>query len=186
MCLCSDTAGDTIVDIFFIPAIPSTNRYLPLTLTKDGGGNLGSSIQSIAIYADTDPGTPTIYLDDIITCTTDGLNLQSLISKNSLAQGGTEGWYGLQSINGTTLLLDNDTNTLASAGRGYSGDTETVATYKRETIKTDISASATSGVQTIQDNGVTYLGGWDISTTTQDGETFFDGLNCYGYGIFKW
>ena len=190
VCLCSDTAGATIVDTFYIPAIPSTGRWLPLTIARNGGGNLGSSIQSIAIY--TDSSTPTgssyIYVDNFIACTTNGLNLQSLISKNSAEQGGTEGWYGIQSINGTTILLDNDTNTKADGGRGYSGTTETVATYKRETIKTDLSSSSSVSVQLVQDSGtsgnnIEFQGGWNTSTTVQDGETFFDGLNGWGRGI---
>jgi len=188
--LCSDTAGDTIVDTFWIPAIPSTARFLPLTIAREGGGNLGASIASIAVYANSDPGTITLLLDDFIACTTDGLNLQSLISKNSAEQGGTEGWYGIQSINGVTVLLDNDTNTLANAGRGYSGTTETVTTYKRETIKTDLAAAATTEVQTVQASGsfavgnIEFQGGWNTSTTVQEGETFFDGLNGNGYGIY--
>ncbi len=190
VCLCSDAAGDTIVDTFWIPAIPSTNRFLPLTLTKDGGGNLGAAIQSIAIYADVDPGTPTILIDDIIACTTNGLNLQSLISKNSAEQGGTEGWYGIQSIDGVTVLLDNETETLANAGRGYGGTTETVTTYKRETIKTVLMSSYSTPVQEIQDSGtsgnnIQFQGGYNTSTNTQDGETFFDGLNGYGYGLYQ-
>jgi len=186
--LCSDTSGNTIVDTFYIPAIPSTGRWLPLTIARNGGGNLGSSIQSIAVYADTDPGTVTLLLDDFIACTTDGLNLQSLISKNSAEQGGTEGWYGIQSINGTTILLDTDTNTSASSGRGYSGTTETVTTYKRETIKTALASSSTTIVQEVQDSGtvgnnIQFQGGWNTSTNVQDGETFFDGLNGNGYGL---
>lgn len=186
--LCSDTSGATIVDTFYIPGIVGTARYLPLTITKDGGGNLGASIQSIAVYANSDPRTPTLLLDDFIACTTDGLNLQSLISKNSNEQGGTEGWYGIQSINGTTVLLDENTNTSASSGRGYSGTTETVTTYKRETIKTALASSSTTQVQVVQDNGtdgsnIEFQGGWNTSTTEQDGETFFDGLNGLGYGL---
>ena len=189
--LCSDTAGATIVDTFNIPAIPSTLRWIPITLARAGGGNLGASIQSIAIY--TDASTPTgssyIYVDDFIACTTDGLNLQSLISKNSAEQGGTESWYGIQSINGTTVLLDNDTNTKANAGRGYSGTTETVTTYKRETIKTALATSSTTVVQGVQDSGILgsniqFQGGWNTSTTVQDGETFFDGLSGFGSGIY--
>jgi len=191
VCLCSDTAGTTIVDTFYIPAIPSTGRWIPLTLARAEGGNLGSSIQSIAIY--TDSSTPTgssyIYVDDFIACTTDGLNLQSPISKNSAEQGGTEGWYAIQSINGTTVMLDNDTNTKANAGQGYSGTTETVTTYKRETIKTTLASSSTTAVQTVQVSGssagnIEFQGGWNTSTNVQDGETFFDGLNGYGYGIY--
>jgi hypothetical protein len=190
VCLCSDAAGATIVDTFNIPAIPSTARWIPLTLARAGGGNLGASIQSIAVYTDASPPTGSSYIlvDDFIACTTNGLNLQSLISKNSLEQGGTEGWYGIQSINGTAVLLDNDTNTKANAGRGYSGTTETVTTYKRETIKTAM-VSPTTTVQEIQDSGtlgsnIAFQGGWNTSTTVQEGETFFDGLNGNGYGIY--
>ncbi|MEX2052748.1 MAG: hypothetical protein WD898_00810, partial [Candidatus Paceibacterota bacterium] len=187
--LCSDTAGATPVDTFYIPAIPSTARYLPLTIARVGGGNLGSSIQSIAVYADSDPGTITVLLDDIIACTTSGLNLQSLISKNSAEQGGTEGWYGIQSINGVTVLFDNDTNTKGNAGRGYSGTTETVTTYKRETIKTALASASSTQVQAVQDSGtlgsnIEFQGGYDTGTSLQTGETFFDGLNGNGYGIY--
>jgi hypothetical protein len=191
VCLCSDVAGATIVDTFNIPAIPSTARWIPLTLARAGGGNLGAAIQSIAIYTDASlpTGSSNILVDDFIACTTDGLNLQSLISKNSLEQGGTEGWYAIQSINGTTVLLDTETNTKANAGRGYSGTTETVTTYKRETIKTALASSSTTAVQTVQDSGtlgsnIEFQGGWNTSTTVQEGETFFDGLNGNGYGIY--
>lgn len=193
--LCSDTAGETPVDTFYIPAIPSTGRYIPLTIARVGGGNLGASIQSIAVYADSDPGTITILLDNITACTTSGLNLQSLISKNTLEQStisstgyGNEAWYGIQSIVGTTILLDNETNTLANAGRGYFGTTETVTTYKRETIPTELASTSTTAVQSVMDSGtagnlIEFQGGYDTGTGLQTGETFFDGLNGYGYGI---
>ena len=188
--LCSDTAGTIPVDTFVIPAITSTTRWIPLTLTKVGGGNLGNAIKSIAIYSGTTAPTASryIYVDDFIACTTDGLNLQSLISKNTLEQGGTEGWYGIQSINGVTVLLDGNPNTKGNTGRGYSGATETVATYKRETIKTDLVSSNTVVVQDIQDSGtvgnnIEFQGGYNIVSNEQDGESFFDGLNGNGYGL---
>lgn len=188
VCLCSDTTGDTIVDTFWIPAIPSTNRFVPLTITKDGGGNMGSSIQSIAIYANSDPGTPTLLFDDFVASTTSGLCLQCLISKNGSAQGGTEGYYGIQSIDGTTILLDSDTETSAAAGRGYYGTTETVTTYMRSTYKTAMASSTTTAVSTLNDSGtlvnlISYEFGYEVGTTNQNGETFLDGLNGYGYGI---
>jgi len=194
--LCSDASGATAVDSFLVPAIPSTNMWLPLTLTKVGGGNLGAAIKSIAIYSG---GTTTgmaskyIYVDDFIACTTDGLNLQSLISKNSAEQGGTEGWYGIQSINGTAVLLDNNVNCKGNAGQGYSTtgtSPETVPTYKRETIKTDLATSSTTSVHVINDSGtlalgnIQFQGGYDTTSGEQTGETFFDGLNGNGYGIY--
>jgi len=193
--LCSDVAGVTEVDTFPIPAIPSTGRWIPLTIFRNGGGNLGGGgdIKSINVSlgsnATTYPASKYIYIDNINACKTGGLNLQSLISKNSLEQGGTEGWYGIQSIVGTTVLLDNDTNTLANAGRGYYGTTGSANTYKRETIKTALSASATTAVQEVMDSGsfgnnIEFQAGYDTGTGKQTGETFFDGLNGNGYGIY--
>ena len=186
--LCSDTAGDVVVDNFTIPLVTGTGRYMPFTLTRDGGGNLGSAIQSIAIYADADPGTPTILLDNFIACAANGLNLQSLISKNSAEQGGTEGWFAIKSIVGTAIQLDNDTNSSAIGGRGYFGVTENVATFRRETIKTDLAAFSGDIVQAVQDSGtlgnnIQFQGGWNTATTIQDGETFFDGRNGNGVGL---
>jgi parallel beta-helix repeat protein len=190
ICLCSDTAGATPVDTFLIPAIPSTAMYLPLTLARVGGGNLGASIQSIALYTDTAAPTASsnLLLDDFIACTTSGLNLQSLISKNSAEQGGTEGWYGIKNIDGVTVNLDTATNDNATTGRGYFGTTETVTTYKRETIKTALAASSSTVVQEVMDSGTTgnniqFQGGYDTGTSNQTGETFFDGLNGNGYGL---
>ena len=190
--LCSDTSGSVPIDTFLIPAIPSTARWLPLTLARDGGGNLGSStINSINISngsATYPTASKYIYVDDIIACTTSGLNLQSLISQNSLEQGGTEGWLGIQSIDGSNVLLDLDTNTLANAGRGYSGTSGSPITYIRETIKTAMAAVASTVVQEVMDSGtaginIQFQGGYNTSTNEQTGETFFDGLNGNGYGI---
>lgn len=194
VCLCSDGAGLSVVDEFLIPAIPSANQWLPLTLTKTGGGNLGASIASIAIYSVTSaPPQGNIRIDNFVACTTSGLNLQSLISKNSLETGGIEGWYGIQSIVDRFVMLDNHTNctSVSVVGRGYSGTTETVATYARETTKTAMVAAAGTAVATINDSGtvaggnITFSGGWDPVGGTQDGETFFDGLNGFGYGLYS-
>lgn len=190
VCLCSDTIGDTIVDSFYVPAISSTGRWVSFVVNKAAA--LGAAIQSVAIYADSDPGTITLLIDDIITCkaasSADSLNLTSRITKNSLAFGGNEGFWSIQSIVGTTVLLDMETNTVSTSGRGYTGTTETVTTYKRETIKTDMAAASGTVVQEVMDSGavgsnITFSGGWDTGTTTQNGETVFDGQNGFGVGI---
>jgi hypothetical protein len=189
ICLCSDTSGDTIVDTFPIPALPFYGVYIPLTLSRIGGGYLGSSIQSIAIYSDTvaPTGSKTILLDNIMACYSGGLSLQSLISKNGNAKDGLEGYYAIQSIVGTTVLLDNGPGTLANAGRGYSGVTEIVETFLREGFKTDQPQYSNSNINVVNNSGtesafIKYTGGWNTSTNEQDGETFFDGLSGYGYG----
>lgn len=188
--LCADTAGSSVVDSFPIPAVPSTARWIPLTLARTGGGNCGSAIQSISISTGNTAPTASsnILVDNFIACTSDGLNLQSLISKSSLESGGTQTWHVIQSINQTTILLDNETATKATQGKGYFGISETVTLYKRETIKTSLAASATTIVNNVADDGnsTSYLefqGGYNRNTNEQDGETFFDGLNGQGYGI---
>ena len=205
ICLCSDVNGAVPVDTFLIQAIPSVNYWAPLTMARVGGGNCGAAIQSVALYSGTAAPTASkyVYLDDIITCLTDGLNLQSLISRNTLEQGGAEGWYGIKYIDarpvgiypGGQLRFDNQVNNRANSGQGYFSIDTTVAPYsgiapwyKRETIKTDMVSAIATVVQECQDNGtvgnnIQFQGGYDTSTGLQTGETHFDALNGMGYGL---
>jgi hypothetical protein len=187
--LCSDTAGATAVNTVSIPNLASTNRWMPVTV--DLGTNLGSSIQSIALYVNTDNGAQTFLLSNIIACkassAADSLTLTSLIGKNTTG----ETFWGIQSINGTRVMLDADTSAtpISTFTRGYYGTSETVTTYKRETIKLGPTALATTALQTIQESGtdgspITYSGGWDrTNMSTQNLETWLDGVNGNGYGI---
>ena len=189
--LCSDRAGATPVNTIPIPAIPSTAQWVCITV--DLAGALGNPIKSVALYSGSSaPSNGTVNFDNILACkassSADSLTLQSLISKNSAAQGGTEYWYPIQSINGATILIDNHTNCLGNAGRGYTGTTETVTTYKRETIKTAMAAANNTTVATIQDSGssgnyIEFQGGYNTSNNTQDGETIFDGQSGWGNGL---
>jgi hypothetical protein len=194
ICLCSDTVGTTIVDTVNIPAIVSTGRWICLTLTGDNS-NLGNSIQSVALYSGSSAGSNSgIILDNIIACSTNGLSLESLISKDSLAYNGTDPCFTIQSVSedGKVIRLDNGyyfPNTKITArGGGYSGTTEIVTTYIRETIKTILASASGSYVQEIQESGtesnnIEFQGGYDPTTNSQNGETYFDGINVYGYGI---
>jgi hypothetical protein len=166
-----------------IPAIPSTGRWVVLNIARTGAGNLGASIKGISVKLGS-AGTPAtaskyIRLDNIIACKTNDLNLQSLISKNSSEINSvTEPWHGIQSIDGTTILLDDDTSCVATAGRGYHGATETVTTYFRETFKTALASTGVTQISIINEGGTvgggytTFSGGWNTSTNLQDGETF--------------
>jgi hypothetical protein len=184
--LCSDTTGDVAVNTINIPAIPSTAKWHAVTV--DTSGALGSDIQSVALYAASDPGAVTVLLDCILACkassSDDSLTLSSLIGKNT----STETWYSISSISGTTVTLDQYSTTATSGFRGYYGSTETVTTYKREAISVTPVAS-TSTEFTIQDSGtsgsvITYSGGWDrTNMSTQDGESWFTGANGSGTGI---
>lgn len=188
--LCSNADGTGVVDTFVIPAIPSTARWIPLTIARTGGGNLGSNIASIALNtgATTPTASSNIRFNNIIATKTNGINLQSLISKNGSAQGGTGAFYGIQSINGKVVLVDNNPNTVSNAGRGYYETSETCTTYIRETYKTALAASSATVVSELLDSGtlgnlISYEFGWTVNGT-QDGETYLDGLNGQGYGIY--
>jgi parallel beta-helix repeat protein len=181
LCLCSDASGDVIVDEFIIPAIETAQINANIALTIAKGAALGSAIQSVALYALSDPGTPTIQIDNIIAC--NDFSHTSLISKNPNATGGEEAWYPIQSINDTTIMIDNGPATIANAGRGYYGTTETVTTYRRECFRT-----ATTTDCTVQDSGtagnvIAFEGGCNTFTDEQDGETFFDVGSGAGNGI---
>jgi hypothetical protein len=189
--LCSDTTGDTVVDTIPIPAIAAAGRWQAYTYDK--GSALGSSISSISMYVNTDISTANVsfYFSNIIACkassAADSLTLTSLIGKNTTG----ETFWGIQSINGTRVMLDADTNATptSTSVRGYYGTSETVTTWKRETIKLGPAASSTTALQTIQDSGtdgspITFSGGWDrTNMTTQNLETWLDGVNGNGYGI---
>lgn len=189
--LCSDTTGDVAVNTFKIPAVSGNGSWMPLTLAPEEDGTLGSAIKSIAIYSGTTAPAASKYIrvDHFIACVSGGLNLQSLISKNSFEKNCDETWWPIQSINGTTILLDGPPNTAANIGRGYAGTGETVATYCRETIKTTMATSTSSVVQEIMDSGsynndLIIKGGYNPSNGNQDGETWFDGLVGRGVGIY--
>ena len=183
--LCSDDAGATPVDTFLIPALTIANKWQPLTLTKVGGGNLDNAIKSIAIYTGSDVTGVSGYLglDNIIACTTSGLNLQSLISKTSSEQSvfADDPWWAIMNIDGTTIMLDvGPTNSRPALVRGYCGTTETVSLYKRECIQIYESDSPFAVV----DSGIIYKGGYNTSNSNQDGETWFDGLNGGKIGFY--
>ena len=199
--LCSDTVGDVTVNTINIPAIVANSRWIPFTVNL--ATNLGSSIQSIALNVNTDRGAQTFLISNIIACkarsSDDSINLQSLIGKNTASE---RWWACIQSINGVNIIFEQQpgssslsASTSASVGatvRGYSGTSETVSLFKRETIKTPIATtSATNnniqsytGDSGTDSNLINFQFGFnrnDMSTRT--GETFFDGLNGWGVGL---
>lgn len=190
--LCTDTTGDTVAHQCNVPALGNNSVWLPVTVNL--GTNLNSAIRSVAFYVTSDLGAQVFQIDDIIACkaasSADSITLQSLISKSDGT--GAANWYAIQSINSDAIMLANsNTNSGSSPNiRGYWGATETVTTYKRETIKTTIAASSTEPVSVLNDNGtdgspITYSGGWNrTDMSTQTGETWCDGQNGNGYGLY--
>jgi hypothetical protein len=182
--LCSDTGGTTVVDTLTLPTVAAAaNTFIPLVLSRGDLGALGSSIQSIAIYATSDPGVPTLYLDNAFA--TNNVNLRSLIGLNT----NNSAWFSIRSITGTTVELDMGVNSAVSvASKGYPGATETATTYISDgvydTIATTTAATgaiytiskvATSGAQ------VTISGGWNrTDMSTQTGVTYMGLRNVLG------
>jgi hypothetical protein len=193
--LCSDTAGAVGVNTIDIPQLGILSYWHPITVNV--GVALSSSVRSIAFKVNTDNAAQTFYLNNIIACkaasSPDSLTLTSLIGKNTTG----ETWYGIQSINGTRVMLDDYVNSLPSNTiAGYFpmtgiGVTENVTTYKRETIKTTYATLISTQVQTFTTSGtagnlICYEGGWDrTNMSTQTLETWFDGSNGNGYGIYN-
>jgi hypothetical protein len=187
--LCSDATGTVPVDTLDFPYMVNYGSNLWMTITLNKYAALGSTINSIALNQVTDKGAMTWYMDDIIACKAssepDSLTLNSLISKDSVAQGGTEGWYAIQSIKDRIIMLDSHNYTYPNnATFCYGGDSTTTALYKRECFASTMVSGATSVNSSTEagtlGNVTTWSGGWDTTTTTQDGETFFDGRSGAG------
>jgi len=195
--LCSDVAGATPVNSFTIPVNLLSGAWAPITI--NAGSNLGSSIKSVALNCLSDPGTVTILIDDIIACkatsSADSLTLTSVIGKNGSGTGGNNitdySWWNIKSINGTTIVLDQNVASAQGSGRGYSGTTETCAIYKKEPfVQSTIPATTNTVVYNLNVTtgavtgaAITLSGGWDrtnMSTRNSGDDTLID---CLGSGI---
>jgi len=159
-----------------IPFKLKKDKWHPISLEIDGGGNIGSNIEAVELYAEADIGSVYIWIDHIFAA--NDLTLTSLISKNTA----NEPWFTINTIEGTTVklgrVLDNGTKT-----RKYGGTTETVTTYVREPIRLDDSDLSSSPVFAIDVSGssgnlVHFVGGYNTTTDSRDGYTFFDGINA--------
>jgi hypothetical protein len=189
--LCTDTIGDTVAHQCDIPALGALNVWVPVTVNL--GTNLNAAIQSVAFYVVTDVGRQDFRLDNVVACkaasSADSVTLQSLVSKSDGT--GDEAWYAIQSINNDVIMLANANveNSQSANIRGYNGTTETVTTYKRETVKTAIATSTNADISILNDSGtsgnlITYSGGWNrTDMSTQTGQTWLDGQNGLGRGL---
>lgn len=162
ICLCSDTTGDTIVNEFNVPAI--TNVATPQQFTIDYGAALGSNIQSVAIYANSDPGTVTVAVNNIIAC--NDFHLGSIFGPDG------DCIYVVQSIDGTTVAIDSASTSVT--GRGYGGTTGTYDVNRIEPVSfmTSVAAVVFNEAGTANNRSV-YIGGYDTTTNTRVGYTFF-------------
>lgn len=184
ICLCSDAEGATVVDTISVP-VTVAGCWEHYQVARTSGGNLGAGINSIALYTGgTSPGNSiTVYLDNIIATTTNGLNHGSLISKNSSStlDPAAEQWFALRSIDDTTLTIDGG----ASGSNGFYStigtSPDTVTTYYRNPLRTMPANAASAALEQVTINGsassrCTYTFGWDPTTNEQNGMTWYDGI----------
>lgn len=200
--LCSDSAGNNVVVKFKLPSYYyPANYWVPITVLPDVGYSMSAAtaIQSIRISTNGTAITNTIRFDNIqvAKAATDAtsLVLTDLIAKDS----SNKNWFNPQYIDGTTIGIiprgSGRVNTPSETRRYYRSlnGTETVTSYKREGFNTAIDSPATSSSTTIGAISATaianwpnkklYTGGWNTATDTVDGETWFDGVTGFGYGI---
>ena len=151
--------------------------------------NLGASIKSIALYSGSVAPTASNYirLDNIIACTSSGLNLQSILTQSNL-DNNQDGWC-IQSIDNTIILLDQVNNTVSTSGFAYYGTDGIVNTYIRSAYQTTMQikegASDNSLVKTgTFSQNIFYSFGYNTVTNIQDGATLYDGLNSWGNALY--
>jgi hypothetical protein len=167
--LCSDTTGDTIVDTFPINSVvvsATAGINMKYCVQKQGGGNLGSSIKSIAIYrSSAASGTANILLENItagLSPSTTNINIRSLISDPASFVG----WYQLAGLNQDFAILNSPGNYLSGTSPTYypSGSSSFAAGNKMEGFDVGNLASGVSyqtlGVTPPLIGYISFSGGW--------------------------
>lgn len=189
--LCSDTIGDTAVNTINLKSPKALNVWS--TFTIDTAGALGASIQSVALYVNTDSGAQTVRIGQLVAVkaasSDDSLSLTSLIGKSS--ESAAHGWWPIMSIRDKIVLLDSyypatsiQTFSSNTSPKGYVGTSESAAaTLKREPIVQAVAASGAQPEFVTQEAGTqaaphTISGGWNrTDMSTQTGQTWLDSVN---------
>jgi hypothetical protein len=165
--LCSDALGVTAVNTINLPQLIA-NQWQKVVV--DTGGALGASIQSVAIYAASDPGTGLLYVDNIFTSKAPGaadeLTLASLISTNDDSPAAP--WLSIGSVDGTTITLNGgaDQNASTPSTARYRLATVTTPAYVRQPIELAAQEDINNNPSGSGANGIVE-GGWnrtDMST----------------------
>lgn len=177
VCLCSDYDGDFVVDEFVtdvgLGGNNTVNPWIPFDLARTGGGALGASIKSVAVYVVTDIGAQTVHIDNIFAHS--GLGLRSLVGQNG--NNGDDVWYSILSIKNKEIklgsVLSGGIPYQSMIGRRHVGSAQL---YYRNTANL-YSMSITNDNFKPSFQGI-YEGGWNTSSPTRDGETYLDGLSA--------
>ena len=188
--LCSDTTGD--VTVHTIPFEGMTGSVWAVH-TWDNGAALSSSIKSVSLWANSDPGTTAFRLDNLVACTavgaSDHVSHKSIISKMTT---GEPEWYPILSIAADSVVIGgpptvNIGSTSTISPMPYRGTSETVATYVRRGAI--IPGVPNEADRTVQDSGtdtdpIVFSGGWNrTDMSTQTGATYICGRGNLTNGI---
>jgi hypothetical protein len=191
VCLCSDSAGAVPVATLQMDTYYSNNSSTLMipALFENGGANLPSNVNSIAIYAGaTKPftGSASIYIDNVIACkkVDDPAHLshQCIVSKQSATE---VEWYAVGAIDGTSITLasynDNGTNG-PSPARKYRGTTETITSYARLPTRCRMNSTTETPKGTGTPTApISWTGGWDrTSMSSQTDVTWLGGMGYQG------
>jgi hypothetical protein len=190
--LCSDAVGNVPVDYFNIPDTWSYGAFC-FNLQRVGGGNLANNIQSIALYTsglNTNLASKYLTLDWIYATKTNGINLNTVFTKNPLATGGDEGYYLPSAIDGNIVYIDGKLDTFFSVStvyHRYVGVTENVETYIRKTFCVLPIASSASFIITVKAGTaaapINYEFGYNTTTNEIDGETLINLTSTLSYAF---
>ena len=170
--LCSDTSGDTTVHTVPIKPPCGDDSDQWIWYTHDFGTNLNSSIQSIAIHADTasNHNNTEIQIDNVIACkaksSADSLHLGDLIGKGTTHMSN---WYPIMAIVDKIVLIQTSAfqhDGLQDYTRPLLETTETVTTYKQECFtKPEFYSNSENSYSPFgqfgNDHNLTISGGWN-------------------------
>ena len=170
ICLCSDTNGDVIVNEFILPNLTVTNNNYPVVL--DNTTALGSAINSVAIYSTTDVAAYVVRINNIEAC--NDIDLNTLIGVET---GIFKTWYCIQSIVGTTLILDQGGASCIN-NKGYNGTTGNYDIYYRTGVLVEALAISCP-------LHITFLFGYNTATDEVDGETFINNWRSSAKTVFS-
>lgn len=186
--LCSDAVGAVPVH-----TIPLDDGDADTTgwrvCAKDFGGALSTTINSISIFANSDPGTILLSVNNVIAAK--GRNASNHLSHHSLIGKKTVGepeWYSIQSLDDTSVVLGagRGSNVSAAPPRPYRGVSESVASYATRALYTTgnlASRTAAGGAGTVS-SPVLLSGGWDrTAMSSQTGISVVSGAYCYTSGF---
>ncbi len=171
LCLCSDANGNTIVNEINIPATINNTNWQIVVL--DNVTALGSSIQSVAIYANSDPGTTSWHINNIVACNN--------VTHETLIGWQDDCFYNVQSFDGTTINIDS--NSTNASGLGWFGTNGTAGLYyiKPFVITTTLTANTINEAGSTLGGRIKYIGGWNTGSNTRTGYTAFSS-NLVGSG----